>query len=268
LSIKQFAQLSGVPGSTLRYWDDIGLFKPAKRDEANGYRYYAPEQIIAVNFIKVLSGLGVPLNTIQRLGDERTPEELLALIGEQAEALDQELRQLRESYSIIRTRGELIQMGLKAVDEDEISVVAERERRFVLGQRNDFRPGEGFYRPFTEFCEQALDRRINLQLPVGSMFDDWEGFYKTPGEPHYFLSVDATGNRVKKAGDYLVGYARGYYGQFGDLAERMARYMAEHGLRPTGPVFTMYLLDEICVADQAQYLARVCVAVKKQSMTT
>jgi len=51
LSIKEFAEASGLEQSTLRYWDDIGLFSPAHRNPDTSYRYYSPEQIILVNFM-------------------------------------------------------------------------------------------------------------------------------------------------------------------------------------------------------------------------
>jgi len=65
LTIKEFSELSGIDASTLRYWDEIGLFSPAHRNTENNYRYYAPTQIIAINFITVLSRLNIPLKTIR-----------------------------------------------------------------------------------------------------------------------------------------------------------------------------------------------------------
>jgi effector-binding domain-containing protein len=64
------------------------------------------------------------------------------------------------------------------------------------------------------------------------------------------------------SGKYMVGFIHGYYGQLGDLPQRMEAYAKENNLEFCGPVQIVYVLDELCVKDPAQYLSRVSVAVK------
>ena len=40
LSIGEFSKISHLTMKTLRYYDEIGLLKPAFIDAKNGYRYY------------------------------------------------------------------------------------------------------------------------------------------------------------------------------------------------------------------------------------
>ena len=116
LSIKEFSKLSGIESTTLRYWDDIGLFSPLRRDTENNYRYYTPSQMIAVNFIKILSSLDIPLKTISEIEKVRSPEEIVRLIEQQEKLLDMEMQRLRECYSIIHTRREMINYGIKVLE--------------------------------------------------------------------------------------------------------------------------------------------------------
>jgi effector-binding domain-containing protein len=51
----------------------------------------------------------------------------------------------------------------------------------------------------------------------------------------------------------------------GDLPERMNAYAEENALTVSGPVYTLYLHDEICIKDPSQYLVQICVAVSNQS---
>ena len=284
LTIKEFSKLSGIEQTTLRYWDDIGLFTPAKRNPENNYRYYSPEQIISVNFITVLSDLNIPLKTISELEKTRTPESIVNLIEQQEQRLDMEMRKIREQYTIMHTRLELIKYGRRLLNgfhmedglrisesDDEgqgqwmdtggVGVMRREAKNLILGPRNDWKEGEPFYEYFMNFCHSAADMRMNLSLPIGAMHDDMESFLRSPGEPDYFFSIDPTGNRVREAGRYLIGFVYGYYGQFGDIAERMDAYAKEHKLKPKGPVYSMYLLDEVCTKNPDQYLAQLCVAV-------
>jgi effector-binding domain-containing protein len=147
------------------------------------------------------------------------------------------------------------------VDVSTVAVMHRDDRAMILGSRNEWKKGKGFIEPFTRFCQQAEDLRINLSYPISGIHDAWADFLKAPGEPHHFVSMDPTGNHRRKAGNYVVGFVRGYYGEFGDLSERMANFIKENSLTVTGPVYSMYLQDEICIIDPSKFLTQVCVAV-------
>lgn len=263
LSIKQFAAFSGLNQSTLRYYDEIGILPPASRGE-NNYRYYKPDQIIITNFIQVLVELGVPLSMIKKLKDERTPESLIELLGHQEDKLDQMFNELRTAYSIIHTFRKNILNGM-LVEDGTIRVEELAEARYVLGPKNEFpEDGQSFYAPFIHFCNLAKAHRINLKFPVGAYHSDMESCLRATGKPDRFISQDPFGNHVRPAGNYLVGYKRGYYGHFGDLAQKMAQFAEENGLHFRGPVYSAYLLDEISVADPDEYLSSLSVRVSNR----
>jgi len=285
LSVKEFSQFSGIEQTTLRYWDDIGLFPPAVRDPHNNYRYYSPEQIVSVNFISVLSDLNIPLKTIGEVEADRTPEKIAQLIEKKEKQLDMEMRRLRENYSIIHARREFINFGIKVlegfnvadgkrlsdkdsapdaerIDVTRLAVMEQEEANYILGPRNIFAKDAEFYEPFLNFCNHADELRINLNFPIGGLHEGIDSFVAAPGNPDYFFSWDPTGNRSRPAGNYLVGFAKGYYGQFSDLPTRLQTYAKDHNLQCIGPVYTMYLHDEICMKDPSQYLSQVSVEVK------
>ena len=43
--IGEFAELAGVTRKTLRFYDEIGLLRPASVNARTGYRGYAPRQL-------------------------------------------------------------------------------------------------------------------------------------------------------------------------------------------------------------------------------
>jgi len=262
LSMQEFSKLSGIAPSTLRYWDEIGIFSPRMRNPDSNYRYYTPDQMIAVKFITVLSELKVPLKTISEAANNREPETMLGLIEQQEIQLQKEIHELRMRFSIMFARREQIRLGMRA-NVQEISVVKREAKEFILGARNEYHNDETFFGPFTRFCQAANDLRINLSLPIGGYHDDMECFADRAGKPDYFFSLDPAGNCKMPAADYLVGFKRGYYGEMGDLPERMLAYAKENALSLSGPVYVLYLYDEICIKDPTQYLAQVCVAASK-----
>jgi DNA-binding transcriptional MerR regulator/ADP-ribose pyrophosphatase YjhB (NUDIX family) len=76
-SIQQVARVSGVTARTLRYYDEIGLLRPACVG-TNGYRYYEHEQLLRLQQILLLRELGLDLATIAAVVDaEHDPAEAL-----------------------------------------------------------------------------------------------------------------------------------------------------------------------------------------------
>ena len=63
--IGEFSKLTNVPIKTLRYYDEINLFKPQEIDLFSGYRYYSKEQIedlikkIIIILIPIICIIGV-----------------------------------------------------------------------------------------------------------------------------------------------------------------------------------------------------------------
>jgi len=261
-SVQEFARLTNVEASTLRYWDSIGIFSPARRDPETNYRYYTLAQITAVNFVSILRDLHIPLKTIADLRKERNPENFLELLAKKEKDLDMELRALRERSSIIHERRELINRGLR-VDDTQISVSHRESAAIILWPRNEYREGDTFLEPLAAFVSQAAAQRVNLSFPVGGYWDTLESLRKASFQPSRFFSIDPIGAHVWKKGEYLTGYARGDYGELGDLPERMAAYAKENHLSVSGPVYTVYLHDEVCTPDPSRYLAQSSVSVSR-----
>ncbi|MCL2462662.1 MAG: MerR family DNA-binding transcriptional regulator [Defluviitaleaceae bacterium] len=261
LSMKEFSNFTGVRQSTLRYYDQIGLLPPVTRK--NKYRYYVPYQIIVLNFINVLITMGVPLSIVDKMTAERTPENMIQILSQQEVKLNRQLLEIQTAFSIIHTFRQNIQAGLTG-GEGAISVQDMDEFNIILGPENSFEEGGSFYKPFINFCNSAPDYRINLRYPIGGYHKDMKTFLKAPGQPDKFFSLDPYGNQTCKAGKYLVGYKRGYYGQFADIAQRMDAYAQDNNLVLHGPVYVIYLLDEISVKDPSQYLARIAISVTKK----
>jgi DNA-binding transcriptional MerR regulator len=88
--IGEFARLSGVTSKTLRFYDQIGIFRPSTVDPLTRYRYYLPQQLEELASILALKGLGVSLAAVQNLAAKRgSPESKRKLV--------QELQRLRQN---------------------------------------------------------------------------------------------------------------------------------------------------------------------------
>ena len=89
-TVKRMAELSGVSIRTLRYYDEVGLLRPA-RVGVNGYRYYQRPQLLRLQQILFYRELGLPLKEIERV--------LSDVAFDALEALESHRMRLKEDLS-------------------------------------------------------------------------------------------------------------------------------------------------------------------------
>lgn len=77
-TVNKLAKLSGVSARTLRFYDEIGLLKPAYVKD-NDYRYYEEEQLLMLQQILFYRELDFPLSEIQRIVNSGTFDKIEAL---------------------------------------------------------------------------------------------------------------------------------------------------------------------------------------------
>lgn len=63
-SIGELANICGITPKTLRYYDKLGLLKPAYINTTNGYRFYTRWHITRISTIKQLQNIGISLDDI------------------------------------------------------------------------------------------------------------------------------------------------------------------------------------------------------------
>ncbi len=108
LSIGKVAKLKNVSIKSLRYYDSIGILKPAFVNIETNYRYYSEEQLYLVDVIGLCLKLGIPLKSLSDYveGDSIQLQKLLYDCKELAEThirgirdAFEEMQQTLEKYS-------------------------------------------------------------------------------------------------------------------------------------------------------------------------
>ncbi len=68
MNIGTAARASGVPAKTIRYYEEIGLIRPAGRSDGN-YRVYGDLEVETLRFIRRARGLGFSVDEVAELLD-------------------------------------------------------------------------------------------------------------------------------------------------------------------------------------------------------
>lgn len=108
MNIGQAAAASGLPAKTIRYYEEIGLIRPAR--DANGYRAFAPGDVHKLAFLARARALGFTIEDCRALlglyeDESRASEDVKHLAQEHLERIDAKIAELR---SLRITLGELV----------------------------------------------------------------------------------------------------------------------------------------------------------------
>ncbi|GAB1614967.1 Cu(I)-responsive transcriptional regulator [Pseudomonas kermanshahensis] len=109
MNIGQAARRSGLSTKMIRYYESIGLLKPATRSDS-GYRLYQPEDLHSLAFIKRSRDLGFSLEEVGKLltlwqDRQRASADVKALAMQHIDELN---RRIEELVSLRDTLSDLV----------------------------------------------------------------------------------------------------------------------------------------------------------------
>jgi DNA-binding transcriptional MerR regulator len=133
-TVKRVAEMSGVSGRTLRFYDQTGLLKPAYT-KANGYRIYEEPQLLLLQQILFYRELGFELRRIKAILKQRKFEKVAALKSHR--------QVLEKNVTRTRTLIETIDKTIKHLKGTKKMKSEELFTGFGVGAGND-RFNEGF----------------------------------------------------------------------------------------------------------------------------
>lgn len=104
-TIKEVSEQSGLPESTLRYYESIGVIDPVARDTSSKHRVYTDEDMNTIDAIACLNAAGMSIDDMRSYLDNRThgadtAKQQIQLLSTQLERIQDEERflVLREQY--------------------------------------------------------------------------------------------------------------------------------------------------------------------------
>ncbi|NEA42255.1 MerR family transcriptional regulator [Streptomyces sp. SID11233] len=134
-TIKEAAALTGLPASTLRYYESVGVIAPVARGESSRHRVYTDADMNLLIGVACLAATGMSVNDMRsyvengQLG-RAAAERQIALLDERAERLAEEAR-------LIKVRRRYVDLkiaywrAVAAGDDAEAERLAEDARSLV-----------------------------------------------------------------------------------------------------------------------------------------
>lgn len=238
LTVGEFARVTHLSIRTLRRYHASRLLIPARVDESNGYRYYAPEQIPVAQVVHRLRELDLPLAEVQQVVNAVDPAERADLISAHLHRLEQQLERTRAAVAslevLLRPAPADFPVELRHVDE---SVVAGVRASVELGD----------VLPWYAGAMAELDAAVATPTgQPGGLYDD-SLFARGRGTALVYLPTQdpPTLGRIRPeplpAADLAVVTHVGDHDTIDVTYGRLGRWVAENPLGIVGPVRELYV---------------------------
>ncbi len=123
LSIGEVSKIMSVSHTSLRYYDEIGILKPAYINQDTGYRYYAKNQMPILSFILLAIDLDIPLKEFEKYLNENSDIDLEKFILYAKEKVHNSIKKLQRDLYFLNTAEQHFQVN----DEKEKEMNTEKE---------------------------------------------------------------------------------------------------------------------------------------------
>lgn len=247
IRIGDFSKLSQVSIKTLRYYDEMGLFKPINVDTFTGYRYYSAIQLPRLNRILALKDLGLSLDQIAEVLDEGvTSEQLHGMLRLKRAELQQHIA--GEKARLVRVEARLNSIDMEGTMQDYEVVIKQVEPQLVAGVRETLASYPEVGRLFDEVYNHLahLGVRGDDLIGVAIWHDDEFKTSDIDGEASVYLKQPIPeGERVKvyelPAATMASAVHKGAYNTFTRTYEAIVSWIEANGYKIVGPNREVYL---------------------------
>lgn len=105
MNVGDAAQRSGLPAKTIRYYEEIGLIRPARA--GNGYRDYSGDDIHRLTFLRRARNLGFSIDDCRQLmalyqDRSRASHDVREIAAAHVTAIEEKVRELQSMRSTLQ----------------------------------------------------------------------------------------------------------------------------------------------------------------------
>ncbi len=269
-TIGQFSVIARLPVKTLRYYDEIGLLKPARVDEATGYRYYGGEEIAQAATIRLFRDLDFSLAEVAEMvglardGDLGDLAERLRrqerVVAERAARYDVVLERLRALAQDLEKEAVMAKLEVTEKQIEEQMVLAVRKTGpykelgamigslFQFAGMNHLTPAGAPMWICHDKGYEPENADLEAAVPVAGDRERIEAAVREAGGPVGEKALELPADRGKigarslSGGRMLSVTHKGPFDKVGAAYQALMDAAAQRGLEAAGPTREVYLV--------------------------
>ncbi|PEE37190.1 MerR family transcriptional regulator [Bacillus cereus] len=271
-TIGEMAKMHNIAESTLRYYDEKGIFHPSIVDPQTNYRYYTIDQFSLLDTIKFLRQLNIPLKEIKKYIDERNPAYALNLLEKQQEMMLKKQREIEYALAKMEHRIHLIKEATKAKAEQ--MVIKEIPQRKITAIAVAPNTTDDMFEYYIHSLQKNM-RQMDDSLFSGdigvTVAKKWLMQNEFQAYSSVFILLDYMPFEVQssdeiKEGMFACVYHHGPYEETDETYKKLMKYIDQEGYEISGDAIEIALIDWSVTEDPEEQVTEIQIPImKKQS---
>lgn len=267
-TIGEIATLFNINKKTLRYYDEIDLFKPNYIDEKNSYRYYTTSQFEKLNTIIYLKNIGIPLNTIKSHLDNRSINNTLNLFEIQEGAIEQKIEELKLIQNKVKSRISKIK---DSIGYEKINKIIETdiEERTIVVLREEVKTNKDL-----EISIRKLENKANKKSSIflgevgvsiskerlkNSLFEEYDSTFIFVENKDYNKEMI----KILSKGRYVCMRFNGLHDDSDIYYEKLLNYIEKNNYEILEDSIEITLIDSGLTTNASEFVTEIQILVKK-----
>ena len=267
-TIGEMSKLFNINIKTLRYYDEIGLFKPIFVDETNGYRYYSTMQFEQLNTINYLKALGMSLNTIDYHLKKRSIDNIVELFEKQKRITEEKIKELEHIKQRLDNTVKQIHYSRRY---DNIDVIQELtfNKRTVLLLKKKIRSKNDL-----ELSVRQLENKVNENASIfngrvglsiakekltGRVFEEYDSIFLFTEGKRY----DRKLIKVLPKGVYATIRFNGTHEDASGYYDKLMKYIEENDYEILDDSVEITLIDFGLTTEKSEFITEIQILINK-----
>ncbi len=267
-TIGEIAILFDINKKTLRYYDEIDLFKPSYIDEKNNYRYYTTNQFEKLNTIIYLKSMGIALSKIKSHLDNRSINNTLNLFEIQEEAIKKKIEELVIIQNKVKGRISKIK---DSIDYEKINKIIEAdiEERSIVLLKEEVKTNKDL-----EISIRKLENKANKKSSIflgevgvsiskdklkNKLFKDYDSTFIFVENKKYSKEI----SKILPKGKYICLRFNGLHDDSYIYYERILKYIEQNNYEILEDSIEITLVDSGLTTNSSEYVTEIQILVKR-----
>lgn len=109
-TIQEVSKITGLPASTLRYYESVSIISPINRDNSSKHRKYSEKDVELIESIACLNAVNIPIKEIKHYLENL--EEGMDAAAKQVKLFAEHKQRLEDEMRAIKTRYDYVSIKL------------------------------------------------------------------------------------------------------------------------------------------------------------
>ncbi|MGM9530196.1 MerR family transcriptional regulator [Intestinibacter sp.] len=267
-TIGEISKLFNINKKTLRYYDEIDLFKPSYVDKNNKYRYYSIDQFECLETIQYMKELGLTLNKIKYHLNDLNLNSIIDSLEYQNQIIEEKITELKNMQLNINKKISQIKDATQLDFLDQIREF-DFDQRCVIEYREkiSYKDVELLVRKLAQVSSYKISLTygdvgisVSKENLKNEFYEEYDSAFMTVEEGLYEKELIKIFPKAK----YLSIRYNGYHNDAPKYYKKLRKYIDENNYEIIDDSIEIQLVDPSLITCESEMVTEIQIPVRRK----